>query len=67
MRLVLALGAAACAGVARGAGPADSAGASRLWFLQDGRLVAVERGAPTVADTVRALLAGPTAPSARAA
>jgi hypothetical protein len=61
MRLVLALSAAACAGSLAVAGPADSAGASRLWFLRDGRLVAVERGAPTVADTVRALLAGPTA------
>jgi L,D-transpeptidase catalytic domain/Sporulation and spore germination/Putative peptidoglycan binding domain len=61
MRLVLALSAFACAASLAAAGPADSAGASRLWFLRDGRLVAVERGAPTVVDTVRALLAGPTA------
>ena len=55
MRLVLGFGAAACAVSLAVAGPAGSAGAPRLWFLQDGRLVAVERGAPTVVDTVRAL------------
>jgi L,D-transpeptidase catalytic domain/Sporulation and spore germination/Putative peptidoglycan binding domain len=65
MRLVLAVSAVACAASFAAARPADSAGASRLWFLQDGRLVAVERGAPTVVDTVRALLAGPT-PAERA-
>ena len=65
MRLVLALSAVACAASLAAAGPADSAGASRLWFRQAGRLVAGARGAPTVVDTVRALLVGPT-PAERA-
>ena len=61
MRLVLALSAVACAASLAVVGPADSARASQLWFLRDGRLVPVDRGAPTVVDTVHALLAGPTA------
>jgi L,D-transpeptidase catalytic domain/Sporulation and spore germination/Putative peptidoglycan binding domain len=62
MRLVLALIAAASLAALALAAPATSAPTARVWFLQEGRLVAVQRRAPTIADTVRALLAGPTAP-----
>lgn len=61
MRPVLALIAAACLASLALAAPAASARTAHVWFLQDGRLVAVQRRAPTIADTVRALLAGPTA------
>jgi L,D-transpeptidase catalytic domain/Sporulation and spore germination/Putative peptidoglycan binding domain len=61
MRAGLVVAAVACAASLALAAPADSARTARVWFLQDGRLVAVQRRAPTVADTIRALLAGPTA------
>jgi hypothetical protein len=61
MRFVLTLTAAACLTSLALAAPAASARTTPVWFLHDGRLVAVQRRAPTIADTVRALLAGPTA------
>jgi L,D-transpeptidase-like protein/sporulation and spore germination protein/putative peptidoglycan binding protein len=62
MRLVLALTAAACTASLVLAAPAASAPTARVWFLKEGQLVPAQRRALTIADTVRALLAGPTAP-----
>ena len=58
LRLALAALALALALPAQGATPRSA----QIWLLQDGRLVAAQRRAPTIAATVRALLAGPTAP-----
>jgi hypothetical protein len=40
--------------------PSPAFGAVRVWFLKDGRLTAVERGATGVRPALTALLAGPT-------
>jgi L,D-transpeptidase catalytic domain/Sporulation and spore germination/Putative peptidoglycan binding domain len=60
--VVLPAAVAALAALVLAAPAGGSTGALRsdVWFLQDARSVAVERGAPGIPGLVRSLLAGPT-------
>jgi hypothetical protein len=62
MKRGLALAAGALALAALLVVPAHAAGGAvaKVWFLKDGRLVSVDRRAPTIEAAVQALLAGPT-------